>query len=310
MSTTIQQVDAEFDMINFTLGGLESILNTEHDFASMTGDESYYCYHYDCWAGVEAITTETIKSTVTSNVNKAADKTREAASKAKEKARAYADSVKKIAQGLFKNLMDMLKRIREYFFGEGEEAAVEAAKNASEAVEALNEMRGDAPIADEAQAKDPNIFMKALQGGTEFQEILKEYPAIGSAISKVEASAKAIGESNTVGTLRQGYGTLIKNANSGIQEITKVLRTQLSAAEKTVNNLKNPKTPGDADASEVKDGIKQENTQLIEQAKEDTKKARLIGGVRNKLVAALTAISTQSKTVKDKLPQSKFRNKA
>ena len=310
MSTTIQNLDADFDMINWTLGGLESILNEEYDFHSMTGNESYYCYHYDVWSGLEAVTTESIKATMSSTTNKVSEGAKEISSQARAKARKYADSVKKIAQGLWKNLIDMLKRIREYFFGEGEEAAIAAAKEASEAVEAMNEMQGDVAVADDAQAKDPNVFMKALQGGVEFQELLKEHPALGQAIAKVEAASKKIGESKNISKLRQGYAELIKNANSGISEVTKVLRTQLSEAEKVVNNLKNPKTPGDGETPEVKESIKQENSQIINQAKEDTKKARLIGGVRNKLVAALNAISTQSKTVKDKLPQSKFKEKA
>lgn len=316
MSTTIQQMDADFDMIDWLYGGLESVLCDKYNFAAMSGNESYYCYHFDIWNGMEAeATSSSSTTTTTSSSGSSTEKTTstKSSSTAKPNAssggkmKAYADSVKKVAQNLYKNLIDMLKRVREYFFGEGEQAAVEAAKDATEAVEGLNALQGAAPVPDDAAARDPNVFMKALQGGEEFQEILKEYPDLASAIDKVSKAAQNIGNSDTVVKLRTNYAELVKSANAGIQSVGGALRRCLSEAEKKTNELKNPKVPEEGDTTEVKEGIKQENSQVIEQAKENTKKARLIGGVRNKLVAALNAVSAQSKTVKDKPPQSKFK---
>lgn len=318
MSTMTQQLDADFDMIDWLYGGMESVLCKEYDFGAMTGNESYYCYHFDIWNGMEAEATSSSSTTTTSSSSSSSSTTKTSSTKTSStsekksstdgsKIKAYADSVKKVAQGLYKNLIDMLKRVREYFFGEGEEAAVEAAKSATEAVEALNELQGAAPIPDDAAARDAGIFAKALQGGEEFQEVLKQYPDLAAAIDRVNKAAQTIGNSDTVAKLRTSYADLVKSANAGIQSVSGALRRCLSEAEKKTNELKNPKVPAEGDTTEVKEGIKQENAQAIEQAKEETKKARIIGGVRNKLVAALNAVSTQSKTVKDKPPQSKFK---
>lgn len=313
------ELEANFDRMEKMYDGLESVLNQTYDFASLTGNESFYCYHAEVWAGTEAAEQSTSSSASSSQSSSASAKsssttsassttdTKTNSASAGEKMKGYMESVKKVAQNLYKNLMDMLKRVREYFFGEGEQAAVDAAKNATEAVEALNEMQGGAPISDDAAARDPNVFMKALQGGAEFQEILKEYPDLANAIEKVRKSATDIGNSTTVATIRTKYAELIKNANTGIQTVSGTLKRALSEAEKKTGELKNPKTPNESDTTEIKDGVKQENSAMIDAAKEETKKVRLIGGIRNKLVAALNAVSTQSKTVKDKPPQSKFK---
>ncbi len=309
-------LDADFDMIDWLYGGLESVLCDRPNFHAMTGNESYYCYHHDVWAGMEAETSTTTTTTKSSSASSSSsksssasassDNTKAAAPKAGDN-KSYIDSVKKVAQNLYKNLMDMLKRVREYFFGEGEQAAVDAAKNATDAVNAMADLNSAAPIPDDAAARDPSTYLKALEGGTEYNELLNEYPDLKNAIERVKASASKISNSDTVGKLRASYADLVKNANNGIQAVTGALRRVMADAEKKTGELKNPKVPGTGDTTEVKAGIKEQNQQTIAEAKEGTKKARLVGGVRNKLVAALSAISAQSKTIKDKPPQSKFK---
>lgn len=323
MSTTTS-LDADFDMIDWLYGGLESVLCDRPNFKAMTGNESYYCYHFDVWNGMEAEmrsttvksetkTTSSGKSTSTETKSSSAsassnnDSSSNKTGSTGKNMQKYIDSVKKVAANLYKNLMDMLKRIRDYFFGEGEQAAVDASKAAVEAVQAMDGLSANAPIPDDAAARDPNTYLKGLEGGAEYQELLKENPDLNTAIESLKSSVQKLSNSATVGKLRLGYADVIKNANAGIQTVGNSLRKVLSQAEKKTQELKNPKLPKDGETTEVKEGIKAENSAAINEAKEQTKKARLIGGVRNKIVATLLALDAQSKTVKDKPPQSKFK---
>lgn len=277
-STMTQQLDADFKYIDWMLDGMESLIcNTGVDFKSLSGNESWYCLHFDAdqLAGNEA--------------NK------------------YIDSIKTVAGNLYKNLTDMLKRVREYFFGEGEKAAVESAENATEAVNAMADLNGAAPIPDDAPSRDPGTYLTSLEGGTEVNELLDEMPELKAALEKIKASAQKVKDSKTVASMRATYAEMVKAANAGIQTVSGSLRKALSEAEKAAGELRNPKLPKEGDTPEVQSAIKQENQEGIAEAKSETKKTRLIGGIRNKIVSALNTVTAQSKATKDKLPDSKFK---
>lgn len=278
MSQMTTSLDADFDYLDWCYGGMESLLNnpSRSYFQGMMGGESFYCLHLDAnnYAGME-------------------DK--------------FTDGVKKAAKTLYDNISKMLKRIREYFFGDGEKAAEEAQRNAESSISALMEMSGDTPIPEDSPARNPDNYIKSLEGGVEYNELKDENTALGTAIDKVKSAAMKVKDAKTVGQLRSVYTEIGKAATAGNRVVTDALRSTLAAAEQASRKLQSAKIPKEDDAGEVKAAIKAENSETAATAKEETKKARLVGGVRNKFVGALNSISRMSKGVKEKPVEPKFK---
>lgn len=266
----------ELDLLEWTLDGYSSLLDTSKQFAAMSGNEAHYEFHYLAFqhAGMEA------------NI---------------------IDGIKKAAATLYQNITDMLKRINEYFFGEGEKAAQDAANGADEALDALNEVDGNTPIPDGSPARDPEALLKALEGGTEFEEVMKENSDLDNALDRIRTAAQKVKDCDTVAKLRSVYTEIKSAADSGTQAVANSLRKTLGKATNAANELRNPKLPKDDDTPEIKASVKQENQENIDEAKDETKKARIIGGVRNKIVGAYNSLSKLSKTIKESPAKSEFK---
>lgn len=278
MSQTQTSLDADFDYLDWMYDGMESLLtkSTQVDFKSMMGGESHYCLHLDAsnYAGME-------------------DK--------------FSDGIKKAARALYDNINNMLKRIREYFFGDGAKAAEQAQANAESTINAMSDLRGDTPIPEDSPARNPDNYIKALEGGVEFNELKEENSGLGSAIDKVKAAAMKVRNATTVNQLRAVYAEIGKAATAGNTVVAETLRKTLGAAEQASRKLQSAKVPKEGDTPEVKAAIKEENSEITEKAKEETKKARLVGGVRNKFVGSLNALSKMAKSVKEKPEEPKFK---
>lgn len=271
------ELDNDFDYLNWMFDGYVSLSEVTRDgFRSMSGNESYFCLHYDVvkYAGTEAKLT---------------------------------DSIKEVAQRLYTNITDMLKRISTYFFGDAQKAANDASEKAESAITALNEMEGNTPIPEDSPLRNPDNIIKSLEGGAEYNEIKDENRDLGSAMDKIRTAAEKVKACDTVAKLRTVYGEIQTASNQGIQSVGGSLRKVLSNAQQAANKLRNVKTAAEDDTPEVKAGIKEENKEASDEAKDETKKARIIGGMQNKIVAALNSVSKMAKTVKEKPAKSNFK---
>lgn len=274
MDDTLQE---EFDHLNWMFDGYVSITNASvDDFNKMSGNESYYCLHYDAhrYAG---------------NENK------------------ITDGIKEVAKRLYDNITDMLKRINTYFFGDAQKRAEDATEKAEDAVTALNEMEGNTPIPEDSPLRDPEKIIKSLEGGEEFNEIKEENTELGRALDKIKEAAEKVKSCDTVAKLRTVFAEIQSSSGQGLQAISGSLRKTLSNAQQAANKLRNVKVPDEDDTPEVKSGIKEENKEAGDEAKDETKKARIIGGMQNKVISALTNIAAMAKTVKEKPAKSNFK---
>ncbi|EBY9764018.1 hypothetical protein D5W64_12970 [Salmonella enterica subsp. enterica serovar Saintpaul] len=271
-------LDADFDYLDWAYGGLESLVSNPSQafFNSLSGAESYYCLHLDAkqYAGME---------------NK------------------FIEGAKKAAKALYDNIMKVIKRIREYFFGEGEKAAEDAQSKAEESVSNMSELPNATPIPEDSPARNPDNYVKSLEGGAEFGEVKEENSALASAIEKVKAAALKVRDCDTVGKLRPVLIEIGKATNAGNEAVKSALRTTLSEAEKAAGKLRNVKAAEDDDTGEVKAAVKSENQANMNEAREETKKARIIGGIRNKFVSSMNAISKYANSIKEKPEESKFK---
>lgn len=268
--------EIELQHAEWLCDGYSAITTGDSSFSHLSGNESFFHLHHDiqAYAGTEA---------------------------------KYWDGVKETATRLYKQIGDILKRVREYFFGEGAKAAEESQVSAQEAITAMLDLGPSAPVPLDHPARNPATYIKPLEGGTEFQEVMKENGQLAASINKVKSVAEKVKNCDTVGKLRAVYNEMSKAANQGIKNVSASLKTTLTEAEQATAKLRNPKVPKDGDPKEVLTAIKQENGEIASEAKAGTKKSRIIGGVRNKLVGTLNQIASQSKKVKDAPPPSGFK---
>lgn len=274
---TPREIEEEFDHLNWMFDGYVSLGEATRDgFRTLTGNESFYALHYDVgqFAGTEA---------------------------------KLSDSIKEVAQRLYTNITDMLKRISTYFFGDAQKNANDAADKADSAIAALNDMEGNTPIPEDSPLRNPDNIIKSLEGGAEYNEIKEENRDLGSAMDKIRTAADKVKGCDTVAKLRSVYAEIQTASNQGLQSVGGSLRKVLSNAQQAANKLRNLKTPEEDDTPEVKAGIKEENKDASDEAKDETKKARIIGGMQNKIVGALNAVSKMAKTVKEKPAKSNFK---
>lgn len=271
----MNKLDQEYEYMDWCFNGYESMVNGSYsNFKSMTGNESFYVLHMDAYAGNENKVMEQIKQT---------------------------------AIRLYENIMATLKRVKEYFFGDGQKAAEDAAASAKQSVDAMDGLRGDAPIPENHPARDPETYIKALEGGTEFQETMKENSDVDSAINRVTKVFQNVKNAATVGQLRAIMNTATGEIDKGVRVVADSMRKSLSEAEKKAAALKKPKMTKEGDAPEVTTAVKQENTEATTEAKDATAETRILGGVRNKFVGVYNAMASNIKKVNDNPPKSDFK---
>lgn len=219
----------------------------------------------------------------------------------------WTESLKKGAEAAYKAIIDILRSIKEFFFGEGEKQVQAADTKAQDAVEAMAELPKEAPIPEDSKAKEPSSYFKGVGESVELNKLLEKHPSIKQAIDKLSQSVSRVSNSQTVGQLGAVYQDIRKSASSLGSEVSKKLKDTLSAAEKSAEKIKTPKTVSDDAPQEVKDATKAEHKENVDAAKEETKESRILAGLRNKIVTVLNSISSNAKTVKVEKPESEFK---
>lgn len=270
-------LNSEFDKVDFELAGIEALHGAIQGGTTLAGNENYNSLHLDAekYAGNEA--------------NK------------------YVDGLKEAARKLYQNVTDLLKRIREYFSGEGKAAADTQLNEAKATADALSKLNPSAPLPDDHPARNPETYIKSLEGGVEYNELIDEDNALHGAMDKVRRAFEPVKNAKTVGQLRAVYAQAIKASEDAIKTVSSSLDKTVRQAEQAAAKLRNPKMPKDGDPTEVSSGIKQENQEAMDEAKTETRKARIVGGMRNKIVSALSHIQSSARGLKGKMPKSKFK---
>jgi len=271
------EISEEFDHLEWCFDGAVTVADAGgNGFAALTGNENHYSLLSDMMglAGTEA---------------------------------SVMDAAKEVAKKLYDNITAMLKRISTYFFGDAKKSAEDALEKAEKGIAALGDVEGNTPIPEDSPLRNPENIMKALDGGAEYNEIKEENRDLGSAMDKIRAAAEKVKGCDTVAKLRSVLGEVYTASSQGVQSVGTSLRKCLSETQNAANKLRTPKVADEDDTPEVKAGIKEENKEASDEAKEGTKKARIIGGMQNKIIAGLNSISKMATSVKEKPAPSNFK---
>lgn len=219
----------------------------------------------------------------------------------------WTESIKKGAEAAYKAIVETLKKIKDFFFGDGEKRVEEADSKAGESVKAMAALDMNAPLQEESKAKNPLTFFKGLQESAELEKVFEKYPSVKTAMDKISASVGRVKDSETVGQLGAVYQDMRKSAAAAGTAISGSLRKALTEAEKKANAMRNPKTlPEDATA-EMKAAAKEEHQAVVTDAREDTKETRVLAGLQNRIVSMLNAIGSSASSIKGEKKESEFK---
>ncbi|WNV45833.1 hypothetical protein [Aeromonas phage AerS_266] len=266
----------DIDHVVEILDGYGSMLSKEQlDFAAMSGTEAY------------SITTLKLHGFQGSE--------------------SWVDTLKSSGEAAYKAIIETLKKIKEYFFGDGKKAAEEADKKAVESLESLSKMDMEAPIKEESKLTNPLTYFKGIGESVELENLMKKYPALGTAIENCKAAASRVSNAKTVGQLGAVYTEMRKKAAEASKAVTTVLEQSVKAAEQSAEKMrKGPSVSEDA-TSEIQQAAKAEQKEAVDTAKEETKGTKLLGSIRTKITGMLNAISNNANSVKPETKESEFK---
>lgn len=268
--------EGDIDHVVQVLDGYSSLLNKEQlDFAAMSGAEAY---------GLTVLKLHGFQGS-----------------------ESWVDTLKSSAEAAYKAIIETLKNIKEFFFGDGKKLAEEADKKAVESLESLSKLDMEAPIKEESKLTNPLTYFKGVGESVELENLMKKYPALETALENCKAATSRIANAKTVGQLGAVYSEMRKKASEASKTITQVLEQSVKQAETAAEKMrKGPSVTEDA-TSEIQQAAKAEQKEAVDTAKEETKGTKLLGSIRTKVTAMLNAISNNANSVKPETKESEFK---
>lgn len=272
----VSDVDDQVDHMVAVLDGYGSMLTKEEiEYASLTGNEAYAysVLQLHGFSGSES----------------------------------WVDTMKQSAETAYKAIIETLRTIKEFFFGDGKKAVEEADKKAVESLESLAKLDMNAPIKEESKLTNPLTYFKNPGESVELENLYAKYPAVKEALEKVQGATSRIANAKAVGQLGAVYQEMRKKASEASGAITKALESALKSAEDAANEMKaGPKAQEDA-TNEIKQAAKEQQKENVDTAKEETRYSKALGSLRNKITTMLNAISNNANSVKGETKESEFK---
>lgn len=270
------EIDTEIDHVVSVLDGYGSMLTKEEiEYASLTGNEAYAysVLQLHGFAGSES----------------------------------WVDTMKQTAETAYKAIIETLRSIKAFFFGDGKKAVEEADKKAVESLKSLAELDMNAPIKEESKLTNPLTYFKNPAESVELENLYTKYPAVKAALEKVQGATSRIANAKAVGQLGAVYQEMRKKASEASGVLTKALEEALKSAEAAANEMKaGPKAQEDA-TNEIKQAAKEQQKENVDTAKEETRYSKALGGLRNKITTMLNAISNNANSVKGETKEPEFK---
>lgn len=271
-----EELESSFNHLEAVLGGYEDILSREVlDMGSVTGAEQY------------TLTTLSLHG-VSGN-------------------EALSDQLKNAAKVVYDTIMATLKKIKDFFTGEGKKSADDAEKRADESLEALAKLDGNGPIPEGAGVLNEDKYMNKVKENAGLAKLFASHPKIKTAYEKLEGSISRIKNSKTIANIGAAYQGAIADTKSAMKTVQSELSTALAEAEKAAKDVQNPKEAKADDPSEIKQSVKEEQKQKTAVAKEKTSAAQLLGSAQTKLTSLLNTISNGISSVGTAKPKSEFK---
>jgi uncharacterized protein YukE len=219
----------------------------------------------------------------------------------------WVENLKKGAETAYKAIIETLKKIKDFFFGDGAKRVEEADARANESLQAMGKLDLDAPIKEESKLTNPLSYLKGIQESVDLEKVYEKYPSVKTAMENITSSIERVKESKTVGQLGAVFQDARKKAATAGTTISDTLKKAVTEAEKKANEMRSPKTAQDDSNKEVQAALKEEHKETTNEAKEQVKESKVLAGLQNKIVSLLNAIGTNAGNVKGEQEPSKFK---
>ncbi|UOX39599.1 hypothetical protein [Aeromonas phage ZPAH34] len=268
--------ESDIDHVVDILDGYSGVLSKEQlDFAAMSGTEAY---------GMTVLKLHGFQGS-----------------------ESWVDTLKSSGEAAYKAIIETLRKIKEFFFGDGKKVAEEADKKAVESLEALSKLDMNAPIKEETKLTNPLSYFKGLGESVELENLMKKYPTLETAIENCKAATSRIANAKTVGQLGAVYTEMRKKASDASKAVTTALEQAVKEAETAAEKMRKGPSVSDDVTNEIQQAAKAEQKETVDTAKEETKNTKLLGSIRTKITGMLNAISNNANSVKPETKESEFK---
>lgn len=219
----------------------------------------------------------------------------------------WVENLKKGAETVYNSIIETLKKIKDFFFGDGEKRVEDADARANESLQAMGKLDLEAPIKEDSTITNPLSYLKGIQESVDLEKVYEKYPNVKTAMENISSSIGKVKDSKTIGQLGAVFQDARKKAADAGSAISSTLKKAIDDAEKKANEMRSPKTAEADSNEEVKSALKEEHKATTEEAKEQVKETRILAGLQNKIVTFLNAIGTNAGKVKGEQEPSKFK---
>lgn len=200
-----------------------------------------------------------------------------------------------------------MKKIVEFFMGDGKEQLENAYVGAKESVTALSKKDQNIPIDSNNPIRDPNKYMKPLKGDEDGESNTKEAESIKNALSALQKDLEGVKNAETIGDLIKVFNTLVETAKKGGETCTSLIEHAAKNVEDKANKLASVKPASEDDPKEVADTKKEEAKTQTSDLKDSSKETEKISKLRSKFVSVLIYVKKYADVAGNLNPPSSFK---
>lgn len=203
------------------------------------------------------------------------------------------DDMKKAGEAAYKSIIEILKKIKDFFTGEGRAALEAGEESAKNGLEILAKSDKAKPVAENSKFVNVEALKKKLlvKG---ISEVLTTDKNLETLHSGILSNIERLKNAKTVANVGAVYQLVVNDAAKLGDAIQRKGRDVVAAAERKANEIRNVKDVTDTSDNEAKQGVKGEQKAGIDGAKADAAVARGYAVLQRAITGLFGTISANS----------------
>lgn len=209
---------------------------------------------------------------------------------------AFWDKFKESSKKVLELIKEAIKKITDYFDGDGQKQVEETEKKLKEAIETLKSINGSIPVPEDHPLLNKEKYFKEpkIEGlGEDDSKIVKK------AIEDMNSAINTMERIKSIGDLVAGLELIGNTSIKAAKSIAEQIKKNASEANKTINEAQSPDIPKDDEPKEVQESKKEEAKQDLNEAKNKGNEIKRLASIRNKFLApAIVVVNSVSQVQK------------
>lgn len=183
------------------------------------------------------------------------------------------DEMRKAGEAAYKSITEILKKISEFFKGEGKKQSEAAEKRAENGLEILSKTDKNKPVPSESKILDPDTLKnKLVTKGVE--AVAASDKELGTIMGRVTSALDRLKNSTTVGHVGAVYQLALAELSKLSDAVNRNADKAIRDAEQKANDIRQVKGVTDTNDREVKSNAKAEQKASIDETKDAAAVAR------------------------------------